>query len=87
MNKSEATGLLGRTSRTVNRYIRRYLEEGIEGLRDRRKSNYRKLTEKEEKQVVQCKLEGKHRSARFIRIGLDFWFTSRRSGGFWSGII
>ena len=67
MNKSEATGLLGRTSRTVNRYIRRYLEEGIEGLRDRRKSNYRKLTEKEEKQVVQCKLEGKHRSARFIR--------------------
>jgi len=67
LNKSEATGLLGRTSRTVNRYIRRYLEEGIEGLRDRRKSNYRKLTEKEEKQVVQCKLEGKHRSARFIR--------------------
>ena len=67
MNKSEATGLLGRTSRTVNRYIRRYLEEGIEGLRDRRRSNYRKLTEKEEKQVVQCKLEGKHRSARFIR--------------------
>jgi transposase len=67
LNRSEAIGLLGRTRRTVNRYIQRYLEEGIEGLRDRRRSNYRKLTEKEEKQVVQCKLEGKHRSARFIR--------------------
>jgi transposase len=67
LDRSEAIGLIGRTRRTVNRYIRRYLEEGIEGLRDKRKSNYRKLTEKEEKQVVQCKLEGKHRSARFIR--------------------
>jgi transposase len=71
LNRSEAIGLLGKTRRTVNRYIRRYLEEGIEGLRDRRRSNYRKLTEKEEKQVVQCKLEGKHRSARFIRDRLE----------------
>lgn len=43
------------------------MEQGVEGLRDRRRSGYRKLTEKDERQIVQCKLEGKHRSARFIR--------------------
>jgi transposase len=67
LSKDEAVQLLGRTKRTVNRYIRRYLEQGVEGLRDRRRSNYRKLTEKDERRIVQSKLEGKHRSARFIR--------------------
>lgn len=59
----------------------------VEGLRDKRRSNYRKLTEKDEKQIVQCKIEGKHRSARFIRDRLRLLCTSRRYGGFWSSII
>ena len=58
---------MGKTKRTVNRYIRRYLEHGFEGLKDRWRSNYQKLNEKDERRIVQCKLEGKHRSARFIR--------------------
>jgi len=58
---------LGRTKRTVNRCIRRYLENGFEGLKGRWRSNYWKLNEKDERRIVQCKLEGKHRSARFIR--------------------
>ncbi len=67
MSKVQAVKLLGKTRRTVDRYIRRYLEEGFEGLKDRRRSGYRKLTEKDGGRIVQCKLEGKHRSARFIR--------------------
>jgi len=67
LGKVQAVELLGRTRRTINRYIRRYLEQGFEGLKGRWRGNNRKLTEKDERQIVQCKLEGKHRSARFIR--------------------
>lgn len=43
------------------------MEQGFEGLRDRRRSNNRKLTEKDERRIVRCKLKKKHHSARFIR--------------------
>jgi len=71
LSKVEAVDLLGKTRRTIDRYIRRYLEQGFEGLKDRRRSGYRKLTEKDERRIVQFKLEGKHRSARFIRDRLN----------------
>jgi len=67
LSKAQAVELLGKTRRTVNRYIQRYLGQGFEGLRDRRRSNYRKLTDKDERRIVRNKLEKKHRSARFIR--------------------
>jgi putative transposase len=53
--------------RSVNRYLKRFLERGPEGLRDRRRSNYRKLTVEDEHRVVFCNLKGPHRSARFVR--------------------
>jgi putative transposase len=67
LSKAQAMELLGRTRRTINRYVQRYLDQGFEGLRDRRRGNNWKLAEKDEKRIVQCKLEKKHRSARFIR--------------------
>lgn len=53
--------------RTVRRYRARFLRAGPEGLRDRRRSNYRKLTLADELAIVQAKRAGPHRSARWIR--------------------
>lgn len=66
-SKREAAQRLGCSVRTVERYRRNYLEKGPEALKDRRCSNYRKLKDKKEKLIVKAKLEGKQRSARFIR--------------------
>ncbi len=69
----QAAAKLKCSKRNIFRYKKRYLEEGPEGLKDRRRSNHRKLTEKDERKIVKSKLEGKNRSARFIRdrLGLN----------------
>jgi transposase InsO family protein len=51
----------------MERYLCRFLESGLEGLYDGRRSNYRKVDPKTERQIVRAKLEGPHRSARLIR--------------------
>ena len=65
--KQEAASTLGVTLRSINRYLRRFGEAGPEGLYDGRHSNYRKIEVEAEGQIVQAKLEGPHRSSRFIR--------------------
>jgi transposase len=67
ITKDRACEFAKKTRRTINRWIQSYLEQGEIGLRDKRSSNYKKLSEKDERQVVVSKLKGKHRSARFIR--------------------
>ena len=67
LDKKEAVEKLRRSLRSIRRYRQRYIEEGPESLKDKRKSNNRKLTDKDERRIIRCKLEGKHRSARFIR--------------------
>ena len=67
MSKAEAAEGLGVTRRTLNRYLRRFLESGPAGLADRRRSNYRKVDPTIETAVVQAKQDGPHRSARFLR--------------------
>lgn len=67
VTKPEAAQTLGVTGRSIDRYLRRFQEVGPEGLYDRRLSNYRKLDEATERQIVQTKLDGRHRSARLIR--------------------
>lgn len=47
--------------------LKKSLSFGPDGLRDKRKSNYRKISLKDELNIVQCKRDGLHRSARFIR--------------------
>jgi transposase InsO family protein len=71
INNKAAAEKLSCTLRTIRRYRQKYIEEGPEGLEDKRRSNFRKLTEKEELRIVRFKLEGKHRSARFIRDRLE----------------
>lgn len=52
---------------TLGRYRRRFLQDGPDGLRDYRRSNYRKLNLQDELRIVQTKKQGRHRSARWVR--------------------
>lgn len=67
LSYTEAARQLGVTPRTVHNYYHRFLDHGLEGLKDRRKGNYRKLSLDEEATIVQYKLERPQRSARLIR--------------------
>jgi transposase len=55
MSRAEAARVLEVALRTIRRYLRRYFEGGDEGLRDKRRRTYRKITEKDEAQIVACK--------------------------------
>jgi transposase len=55
------------TRRSIDRYLNRFQESGADALYDKRHSNNSKINEKAEQQIVQIKLEGRHRSARLIR--------------------
>ncbi len=65
--KQEAAEALGVTPRSIARYVCRFQEGGPAGLYDARRSNYRKVDADVERQIVQVKLDGPHRSARLIR--------------------
>jgi transposase len=65
--KKEAASKLGKSLKTISRYIKKFLTLGPEGLKDKRKSNNHKINLKDELSIVQCKKEGLHRSARFIK--------------------
>jgi transposase len=70
----EAAHELGVTPRTIHNYLHRFLQNGPEGLKDRRKGgNHRKLTPAEEAAIVASKQERPHRSTRLIRdrLGLN----------------
>ena len=62
-----AAELLETSVRTICNYTRRYMFYGAVGLMDRRRGNYRKITVEIEKQIVECKIQRPHRSARWIR--------------------
>lgn len=67
ISKKEAVGELRRGVRTVERYAKRFLERGPEGLVDRRGGNNQKLTAKDRRELVRVKKEGPWRSARKVR--------------------
>ena len=56
--KEGASERLGIERRSVNRYIKRFLDGGPEGLRDKRRSNNRKLTLEDERRIVFCPNSG-----------------------------
>ena len=55
------------TSRTVQNYCSRFLKDGPQGLKDRRRGNHRKISPLQEVAIVTYKLERPQRSARLIR--------------------
>ncbi|MBI3060171.1 MAG: helix-turn-helix domain-containing protein [Deltaproteobacteria bacterium] len=58
---------VGVSHRTIHNYVRRFLDQGSEGLLDRRRGHFRKLRTEQEADIVSCKREKPHRSARWIR--------------------
>lgn len=63
----QAASELGCSRRTVRRYKVRLLEKGIGGLKDKRRSNNRKLTAGLINQIINLKKQGPWRSCRYIR--------------------
>jgi len=67
VSANTAAELLETSVRTIFNYARKYMLYGAAGLIDRRRGNYRKITLETEKQIVECKIQRPHRSARWIR--------------------
>ena len=63
----KAAEVVGVSHRTIHNYVRRFLDQGSEGLLDRRRGHFRKLWTEQEAGIVSCKREKPHRSARWIR--------------------
>jgi len=67
LSASEAARRLRCSARTpLGRSRRRFLQDGPDGLRDHRRSNYRKLSLQDELRIVQTKKQGRHRLARRV---------------------
>lgn len=66
ISRGDGAETLACSPRTIRRYLRAFLDEGPDGLRDHRHSNNRKLTSKDEKEIVRVKREGPWRSARKV---------------------
>jgi len=64
VEKKEAAQLLGCSDKTIRRYLLRVEKGGLDALKDRRHSNYHKLTPVQEKNLVKIKEQGRWRSAR-----------------------
>lgn len=66
ISRMDGVRVLGCSPRTMRRYLQKFLAKGPEGLRDRRRSNNRKLSIKDEKEIIRVKREGPWRAARKI---------------------
>lgn len=64
LNRKEACFSLHCSQRTLSRYISTVVEHGLGALVDKRGGNNRKLTAKQEKELVRIKRQGRWRSAR-----------------------
>lgn len=64
IDRKEAGKLLECSSKTIARYLNRIKDGGLEALRDKRHSNYRKLTSKQLRDIVWAKEQKRWRSAR-----------------------
>lgn len=71
INVQKAADLLGCSRRSIERYRTAFLTQGIEGLRDHRHSNNRKLSSKQKSQILTLKEKDRWRSARNIRDKLE----------------
>jgi transposase len=67
LSRREASELLEASLRTVQNYVKRYLDQGPDGLIDHRCGHYRKLSPEMEKRILACKMLRPERSARWIR--------------------
>lgn len=73
ITKQQAAKLLACTKRTIENYSKRFQEEGIAGLQDRRRSNYSRLNAQDRRRIINLKKADRWRSARNIvdKLGLQ----------------
>jgi len=64
IDRKEARKILTCTDRTLRNYLAKVVKEGLGALKDKRSSNNRKLSPKQEKDLVEIKEKGRWRSAR-----------------------
>jgi transposase len=67
LRRRDAAEILGVSLRTVHSYVKKYMNEGQEGLIDHRRGHFQKLNPEQEIRIVACKTERPYRSARWIR--------------------
>lgn len=67
LSRKEASEILEASVRTVHNYVKKYLEQGADGLIDHRHGHHRKLSLEMEEQIIACKALRPQRSARWIR--------------------
>lgn len=71
ISKEVAASLLSCSQRSVERYRRAFIFYGNDGLRDRRHSNYHKLSSRDQEEIISLKKKDRWRSARNIRDKLN----------------
>jgi len=64
LDRKEACNVLTCTDRTLRSYIEKALRDGLSALEDKRGGNNRKLTFKQENDLIEIKEKGRWRSAR-----------------------
>lgn len=66
VDREEACELLGCSAKTITRYLAKIVSGGLDALKDRRHSNYCKLTSKQYSQIIKEKRDYEWRSARKV---------------------
>jgi transposase len=64
LNRKEACEILTCTNKTLRNYLAKVVRDGLDALKDKRRSNNHKLSPKQEKELVDVKEKGRWRSAR-----------------------
>ena len=67
LDRKQAAKLVGVSVRTIHNYMRKFVDDGPDGLLDHRGGHYRKVDPEQEMKIVACKLDRPDRSARWIR--------------------
>ena len=67
MTREQAARVLGVSVRTIHNYVKNFLAQGPDGLRDHRRGHFRKIDLELESRILAYKLDRPDCSARWVR--------------------
>ncbi len=67
MTRKQAARMLRVSLRTIHNYVKKYLDQGSEGLLDHRRGHFRKIGTDLERRIVALRLDRPAYSARWLR--------------------